>query len=116
MKAPLAALLLLGAMPFAAYGANPNHTAICTPSNPVAPEDVVITGSGYRPGDSYTVRFVQNDAPYGAGVAQADASGDISLSMNAIGIAYPVGTTDVTVNDQPGSKLRVLATCSFTAS
>jgi hypothetical protein len=116
MKPLLAALLLLGAVPLAAYGANPNLTAVCTPSNPVAPEDEVITGSGYRAGNFYTIVFSQDGAAYGAAEVLADDSGNISRSMQAVGIAYPTGTTDVTVNDQPGSKLRVLATCSFTAT
>jgi hypothetical protein len=115
MKALLVALIVLVSSA-STVSANPNHTAICTPSNPVQPEDVVISGSGYRADAFYTVRFAQDGEPYSAAVAHTDAAGDFSLSMESSGISYPLGTTDVSVNDQPGSKLRILATCSFTAS
>ncbi len=110
--------LLVGlAMPTVAHAQGlGNPTAICSPSNPVTSQDVTVTGSGYRAGDFYTIVFAQDGAPYGAAEALADANGDISTSMTADGLSYPVGTTDVTVNNQPGSKLHVLASCSFTAT
>jgi hypothetical protein len=124
LLAPLALVVLLGAFAVptvhakGVHAASPGTTAVCTPANLVLPQDEVITGSGYKAGDFYTVRFAQAGAPYGAAETLADANGDISVSMTATGLEtfIPPGQTDVTVNDQPGSKLRVLATCSFTAS
>jgi hypothetical protein len=120
LLAPLALVVLLGAfaVPTAVSAHAQYGPAItCSPTNPVSPETVTITGTGFHAGQTYVVDFLQNGVIYSGFEATPDASGSFVGTTSQYEINYPVGTTDVSARtNKKAIRPNEVASCSFTAS